>query len=43
MNKEMAAVFLIRAWEAVTAEVLDDAWVVYEFEDDKIKSLQMVN
>jgi hypothetical protein len=25
MNKEMAAAFIIRGWDAVTAEVLDDA------------------
>jgi hypothetical protein len=34
INKEIAAAFLIRAWEAVTPEVLDDTWAVYEFEDD---------
>jgi hypothetical protein len=43
MNKEMAAAFLVRSWEAVTAEVFDDAWAVYEFEDDETKNHQMFN
>jgi hypothetical protein len=30
INQEIAAAFLVRAWEAVSPEVLHDAWAIYE-------------
>jgi hypothetical protein len=30
MNQQIAAAFLIRAWEAVSPEVLDEAWCIYD-------------
>jgi hypothetical protein len=34
MSQEIAAAFLIRAWEGVSTGVLDDAWSLYEFPDE---------
>jgi hypothetical protein len=33
MTKQTAAGFLVRAWEAVSSQVLDDAWSIYEESD----------
>jgi hypothetical protein len=33
-NQQIAAAFLIRAWEGVSTRVLEDAWSLYEHEDD---------
>jgi hypothetical protein len=34
LNKQIAAAFLIRAWESVSANVLDDAWALYQDTDE---------
>jgi hypothetical protein len=34
MNQQITAAFLIRAWEGVSTRVLEDAWSLYEPEDD---------
>jgi hypothetical protein len=34
MNQEIAAAFLIRAWEGVSPGVLDDAWPLYKCPDE---------
>jgi hypothetical protein len=35
-NKQVAAAFLVRAWEAGSPAVLNDAWAFYEeLEEDK--------
>jgi hypothetical protein len=34
MNQEIAAAFLIRAWECVSTGVLDDAWSLYGSPDE---------
>jgi hypothetical protein len=33
MNQEMAGSFLTRGWDAVSVEVLDDAWALYKVEN----------
>jgi hypothetical protein len=37
MNQQMVTAFLIRAWEAVSPQVLDDAWCIYDegIEDER--------
>jgi hypothetical protein len=30
MDQQMAAAFLIRAWETVSPQVLDEAWCIYD-------------
>jgi hypothetical protein len=31
MDEKLSAAFLIRAWERVSASVLEEAWSVYDF------------
>jgi hypothetical protein len=32
MNQQIAAAFLIRAWESVSTQTLDEAWCIYDEE-----------
>jgi hypothetical protein len=39
IGKQVAAAFLVRAWEAVSTAVLDEAWALYEEVEENEESI----